>query len=74
MKKGIDWEWQSMDGAMTKAPSGGKDWSESDRQGEIRHEEESSRRGQGGTHRRNRQRREHARQKARGAYLGEHAG
>jgi putative transposase len=24
MKKGIDWEWQSMDGAMTKAPFGGK--------------------------------------------------
>jgi putative transposase len=22
--KGIDWEWQSMDGAMTKAPLGGK--------------------------------------------------
>ena len=24
MKKGIEWEWQSMDGAMTKAPLGGK--------------------------------------------------
>ena len=24
MKKGIDWEWQSMDGAMTKAPLGGE--------------------------------------------------
>lgn len=23
-EKGIDWEWQSMDGAMTKAPLGGK--------------------------------------------------
>lgn len=23
-KKGIDWEWQSMDGVMTKAPLGGK--------------------------------------------------
>lgn len=23
-KKGIDWEWQSMDGAMTKAPLGGE--------------------------------------------------
>ena len=23
-KKGIDWEWQSMDAAMTKAPLGGK--------------------------------------------------
>lgn len=24
LKKGLDWEWQSMDGAMTKAPLGGK--------------------------------------------------
>ena len=23
--KGIDWGWQSLDGAMTKAPSGGKE-------------------------------------------------
>jgi transposase len=23
-KKGIDWEWQAMDGAMTKAPLGGE--------------------------------------------------
>jgi len=23
-KKGLDWEWQAMDGAMTKAPLGGK--------------------------------------------------
>ena len=23
-KKGIDWKWQSMDGAMTKAPLGGE--------------------------------------------------
>jgi putative transposase len=22
--KGLDWEWQAMDGAMTKAPLGGK--------------------------------------------------
>jgi transposase len=24
MKKGIEWEWQSVDGAMTKAPLGGE--------------------------------------------------
>jgi len=24
VKKGIEWEWQSMDGAMTKAPLGGE--------------------------------------------------
>jgi putative transposase len=28
--KGLDWEWQAMDGAMTKAPLGGKrNWSQS---------------------------------------------
>ncbi len=33
-KKGLDWEWQSMDGAITKAPLGGKrDRSPSDRSG-----------------------------------------
>jgi transposase len=31
---GIDWEWQSMDGVMTKAPLGGKKyWPKPDRQG-----------------------------------------
>jgi transposase len=24
--KGLEWEWQAMDGAMTKAPLGGKRW------------------------------------------------
>jgi hypothetical protein len=29
--KGIDWEWQAMDGAMTKAPLGGEtDWPQPD--------------------------------------------
>ena len=29
-EKGIDWEWQSMDGVMTKAPLGGKgQWAQS---------------------------------------------
>jgi len=33
-KIGLDWEWQSMDGAITKAPLGGKrDRSQSDRSG-----------------------------------------
>jgi len=32
--KGLDWEWQAMDGAMTKAPLGGKrDGSQSDGSG-----------------------------------------
>ncbi len=49
-QKGIDWEWQSMDGAMTKAPLGKKRWEyrgnrrgnrpQPDGQGEERHQEE----------------------------------
>ena len=38
-KIGIEWEWQAMDGAMTKAPLGGKrNRSQSHRSGQIRHE------------------------------------
>jgi putative transposase len=34
--QGIDWEWQSLDGAMTKAPLGGeKDREKSDRSGQV---------------------------------------
>jgi transposase len=37
--KGLDWAWQSMDGAMTKAPLGGeKNGSQSHRPGQDRHE------------------------------------
>lgn len=37
--KGIDWEWQSIDGAMTKAPLGGeKNRAESHGSGEVRDE------------------------------------
>ena len=36
---GIEWEWQAMDGAMTKAPLGGKrNRSQSHRSGQVRHE------------------------------------
>ena len=36
---GIDWDWLSMDGAMSKAPLGGeKNWAESDRSGQAGHE------------------------------------
>jgi transposase len=36
---GIDWEWQSLDGAMTKAPLGGeKDREKPDRSGQTRRE------------------------------------
>lgn len=37
---GIQWDWQSIDGAMTKAPLGGEKYrSEPYRSGQIRHEE-----------------------------------
>ena len=45
---GIDWSWQAMDGAMTKAPLGGeKNRSESDGSGQNGDEAESSDRGSG---------------------------
>lgn len=40
--RGIQWRWQSMDGAMTKAPLGGeKNRSQSDRQGQARRQTQS---------------------------------
>jgi transposase len=43
--KGIDWEWLSMDGAMTKAPLGGeKGGTESDRPGQEGHKEKPAQR------------------------------
>ena len=37
--KGIDWEWQALDGAMTKAPLGGeKNREKPDRSGQTRYE------------------------------------
>lgn len=45
--KGIDWDWLSMDGAMTKAPLGGeKDGQESHRPGQERDQAQSSYRRQ----------------------------
>lgn len=59
--RGIQWEWQSMDGAMTKAPLGGeKDRQKPDRSRQIGHQAfavDRRRRGPSG-HRR--QRRQHA--------------
>ena len=41
--RGIDWSWQAMDGAITKAPLGGKrDGAESDRPGQARDQAQSS--------------------------------
>lgn len=46
--KGLEWEWQSMDGAMTKAPLGGKrDRSQPHRSRQERRETESADRRRG---------------------------
>ncbi len=56
---GIDWEWQALDGAMTKAPLGGeKDRPEPDRPRQAGHEAVAAgrgARGAGGPERRRRQ-------------------
>jgi len=45
--KGIEWEWQAMDGAMTKAPLGGKrDRSQSHRSGQVGHQTKPAHRGE----------------------------
>jgi putative transposase len=45
---GIDWEWQAMDGAMTKAPLGGKrNWPQPHRPRQERHQTQSVDRGGG---------------------------
>jgi transposase len=45
--KGIEWRWQSMDGAMTKAPlGGGKHGAEPDRPRQAGHQEKSAHRRQ----------------------------
>ena len=50
--KGIDWAWQSMDGAMTKAPLGGeKSWAEPDGSGQERRQAKHADRGQRRAHR-----------------------
>lgn len=47
--KGIQWEWQALDGAMTKAPLGGeKNRSQSHGSGENGHEAKSAHRRSGG--------------------------
>jgi transposase len=49
---GIDWEWVSMDGAMTKAPLGGeKNRTQSHRSGQERGQTQLTHGGAWGTHR-----------------------
>jgi transposase len=50
--KGLDWKWQSMDGAMTKAPLGGeKNRAQPHRSGETRRQAEHVDRGRWNSHR-----------------------
>lgn len=59
---GLDWKWQSMDGAMTKAPLGGeKNRSQSDRSCQAGNETQSADRGQRSSCWTVRLRRQHAR-------------
>ena len=54
---GVDWDWLSMDGAMTKAPLGGKkDGAEPDRSGQGRHQTQPADGGQRRPRRRRRSR------------------
>lgn len=54
--KGIDWQWQNLDGAMTKAPLGGeKNRQKPDGSGQIGSETIGAHRWPGRTHRRGRQ-------------------
>ena len=51
--KGLDWSWQSMDGAMTKAPLGGeKNRPQPHRPGQKRRQTQCADGGVGGAHRR----------------------
>ncbi len=55
--KGIDWSWQSMDGAMTKAPlGGGKNRAQPHRSSQTRHQAKSADRRQRPAHRLGRRR------------------
>jgi transposase len=59
---GLEWKWQSMDGAMTKAPLGGeKNRAKSDRSRQARHQAEFADRGTRPAHWTERIRRQHAR-------------
>lgn len=59
---GLDWKWQSMDGAMTKAPLGGeKNRAKSDRSSQERNQTQSAHGGKRTTDWASRLRRQHAR-------------
>ncbi len=61
LAKGLDWEWQAMDGVMTKAPLGGKrDRSQPDGSSEKWHETQPADRGARHSHRSGGRRRQSA--------------
>jgi len=73
--KGIQWSYQAMDGAMTKAPLGGeKDGPEPDRPQQGGHETEHPRGGGWGAPGRRRRRRQPQRPSPLGGNAGEHPG
>jgi len=72
--KGIDWSWQSMDGAMTKSPLGGeKKRPQPHGSGQEGGQAEPVDRGVRGARRVGRRRSQPARQQARRGHLGEHS-
>jgi len=59
--RGLQWRWQSIDGAMTKAPlAGEKNRPQPDRSGQVRKQAKSAHGGTGAAHRPRRERRQHA--------------
>lgn len=72
---GIQWDWQSIDGAMTKAPLGGeKHGPKPHRSGQIGDEAKPAYRWRRRSPGRGGQRSEHARQVAGRTYVGKHGG
>jgi putative transposase len=71
---GLEWKWQAMDGAMTKAPlGGGKNRAQPDRPGQAGHQAERADRGPRRSDRVGRFRGEHARHAAGGGDAHERA-
>lgn len=72
--KGIDWEWQTMDGAMTKAPLGGeKNRTQPDRPSQVRNQAQPADRRGGDSHWLSRCRGERPRQNPGRGNFGKHA-
>ena len=72
--QGIEWRWQAMDGAMTKAPLGGeKNRTKSHRSGQNRHETQRSDRWTGRASGRSGGRSERQRLQAGGSHSGEYS-